>query len=155
MAKLASTVHERRMIGSPVRQASFCARALRSGRVFGALSFLLLLLQLGLVGSAVDASRRAQFDDLGAQASHGVATQTCRAPSHSGEAPAERGAHPDCCLVCQSSARGDAALIAPIAVSTSHAPPHAAVAPRLAAPPMRRPIGWTSSWSSRAPPLVA
>ncbi|ATQ68351.1 MULTISPECIES: DUF2946 family protein [Methylosinus] len=120
------------------------------GRELGALSILLLLIQLVLAGSAVDGSRL-----FAADAAQSVAAQTCDAPSHDRGAPDGRARHSDCCLLCQSARGDDASLIPPVAAWTPRALSGVILRPRLAATPMRRPAGWTGSWSSRAPPAFS
>ncbi len=80
------------------------------------------------------------------------------APCHDaakGEAPAApRHEHSDCCLSCEASARqlilavallsGVAALLPPESEAAAAMPPQSDIRPP--------PIGWASSWSSRAPP---
>jgi hypothetical protein len=136
------------MTGSFERERAFAPPAFRR-RDVGALSILLLLIQLVLAGSAVDGFRLPAAD-----AAHSVAAQTCDAPSHDRSAPDGPGRRSDCCLFCQS-ARDDATLTAPFAVWTPRALSTVIFRPRLAATPMRPPAGWTSSWSSRAPPAIS
>ncbi len=72
-----------------------------------------------------------------------------------GQAPAApRHEHSECCLSCEASDRslllavallsGVAALLAPAGEATALTPPQSEV--------RSPPIGWASSWSSRAPP---
>jgi hypothetical protein len=139
MAQLGLSARERRMIGSSERKAWF-----------GALSVLLLLIRLVVAGAAVEAAGLA-----GAQPSQAVMTQNCASPAHGDEAPDGRSDHADCCLLCRAAARADMAFTAPLQARAPRAPTSASRAPVLAAATRPRPIGWTSSWSSRAPPLFS
>jgi hypothetical protein len=89
-----------------------------------------------------------------AGAPQGYAASDYCEPHRDGGAPAERE-HAPCCILCVAGR--DAPPLAP--PKDDDAPvlahPVSSLAPRAygwTAPPERAPIGWASSWSSRAPP---
>jgi len=111
---------------------------------------LLLLLQFVAVGSRIDPP-----GGRGLEVARAGAAQNCEQPSHRGR-PDGGGGHPHCCLLCEWGGRADFALLTPSAADL----PHPAGVRRSPAPPAldrptRPPVGWTSSWSSRAPPAFS
>ncbi|MBG0810986.1 hypothetical protein IY145_16570 [Methylosinus sp. H3A] len=120
----------------------------RPARAFVALLAVLpLLLQLLFAATpfALATSARAEV---------AVTAPNCETQDHR-PAPAGGGAHSHCCLLCECSARDGAAVIGSFIVAEIGADAHAT--PIRAAPdrPRHAPIGWTTSWSSRAPPLFS
>ncbi|MBG0809000.1 hypothetical protein IY145_06390 [Methylosinus sp. H3A] len=126
------------------------ARALVSNGIAG----LFLTLALAIVFSA---SGRAEFASPDAGASLASAAELCRSVAHDGgpaPTPADGRHHCDMCpAACDGSAQN--AAVAP-ARRVDALAPRSATAPllRLAEAPALFPSGWTSSWSSRAPPLA-
>ncbi|WP_159732736.1 hypothetical protein [Methylosinus sp. Ce-a6] len=118
----------------------------RPSRAFAALLAVLpLLLQLLFVAAPFSlAAPRAE--SAVAISAPGCATQDHR------PAPAGEGSHSHCCLFCEWSARDGYAVIGSVVVAALHA--DAFSTPIRAAPdrPRHAPIGWMTSWSSRAPP---
>lgn len=116
----------------------------------GLLSAVLLLLQLFVAGSRVEPPRL-----LGAEPARAGVTQNCQSPFH-GEQPDTGRDHPHCCLLCEPGGRSDAALLAPV-VADLPDPAASKRSPVGPSPdrPIWQPIGWTSSWSSRAPPAFS
>lgn len=114
------------------------------------LAALLLLLQLVAAGLRVDPPRR-----LGPEAASAGVMQNCAQPFH-GEQPDDERDHPHCCLLCEWGGRSDLAFLAPSA-SDLPRPSWSRGSPAPPAPdwPTGQPIGWTSSWSSRAPPVFS
>jgi hypothetical protein len=113
------------------------------------IAVLLLLVQLFAVGSRVDPPGGRDLE-----VARAGAAQNCEQPSHRGRP--DSGGHPHCCLLCEWSGRADFALLTPSPADF----PHPAGAKRPPAPPesdrpTRPPVGWTSSWSSRAPPAFS
>ncbi|WP_400767860.1 hypothetical protein [Methylosinus sporium] len=84
----------------------------------------------------------------------GVSASAYCEPHRDGAPPAERE-HAPCCILCVSG-RDLPSLAEPPSEEPILAPPvaFAFVAYASTAPPRRVPVGWASSWSSRAPPLA-
>jgi hypothetical protein len=139
------------MLRSAGQDASVGATAPARLRATASLiAVLVLLLQLFVVGSRVDPP-----GGHGLEAALAGAAPNCEQPSHGGQ-PESGGDHPHCCLLCEWGGRADLALLAP---SAADLPPPAETRRSPAPPtpdrPTRPPIGWTSSWSSRAPPAFS
>jgi hypothetical protein len=91
----------------------------------------------------------------GAPLAGGVSASAYCEPHRDGAPPAERD-HAPCCILCVSG-RDLPSLVEPPSEEPILAPPVVAfafVAYPSTAPPQRGPVGWASSWSSRAPPLA-
>lgn len=86
----------------------------------------------------------------GGETSVAITAQNCEALGH-GQTPAGHADHFHCCLVCEWSVR-DALTFARFFVIAANE--DAIAAPRRPASerPRHPPTGWTTSWSSRAPP---
>ena len=83
------------------------------------------------------------------------ASAYCEPHRDGGAPPAERG-HAPCCILCVGG-RDAPPLAAPEAEEQAFAAPVFSIVPLAfgsAAPAEHEPIGWASSWSSRAPPLA-
>lgn len=115
---------------------------------------LLLLVQslLIVVGAPIDAAGSGRSDIV-----YSDADRNCDAQAHGG-APARHRDHSHCCgVLCESQARAGLAVLAASVVETA-GPAPAAIARsgwRVSARSTGRPLGWTSSWSSRAPPVFS
>lgn len=85
-------------------------------------------------------------------------SEYCGAQGGDGVPAPGRHDHSHCCFVCAGSGRDASPLVmaALISVVIYSAPEAIASVVRLVVDePDRRLIGWTSSWSARAPPLMA
>lgn len=119
----------------------------RTSPTFAALLAILpLLLQLLLASAPFVLASSTRAEAAVALSAPDCATQDHR------QAPTREGAHSHCCLLCEYSARDGLAVIGSFVVAALRA--DALSTPIRAAPDRQRPapIGWTTSWSSRAPP---
>jgi hypothetical protein len=110
-----------------------------------------LLLQLTLFAAPAHAAH----DGL---AGHGHAIATPHCDAHDADrAPLDgRRDHPHCCLLCEWSGRIDYIPLDSFDVASATPPATPAARLRPASDRMREtPIGWTTSWSSRAPPSLS
>ncbi|HEY8066263.1 MAG TPA: hypothetical protein VIF40_16290 [Methylosinus sp.] len=85
----------------------------------------------------------------------GVSASAYCEPHRDGAPPAERD-HSPCCILCVAG-RDAPPLAAPEGQEPAFAFPVFSTVPLArgrAAPAEREPVGWASSWSSRAPPLA-
>ncbi|MBG0811558.1 hypothetical protein IY145_19585 [Methylosinus sp. H3A] len=83
------------------------------------------------------------------------ASAYCEPHRDGGSPPADRD-HAPCCILCVAG-RDAPPIAAPEDEEPAFALPIVSLAPLAfgwAAPAEREPIGWASSWSSRAPPLA-
>ncbi|WP_159289098.1 DUF2946 family protein [Methylosinus sporium] len=96
-----------------------------------------------------------------ASAESGVAVSVsdyCRANTHGGGEGSTQHDHSQCCILCSSSVYGGLSRFAAVVCKIAFFP-----APRTAAEigwrflddPVAQLVGWTSSWSSRAPPSIS
>lgn len=115
---------------------------------------LFVLKVLALASSS--ALARDSADSVGRGASTSTVAAYCGAPSPD-NAPTDRRHHALCCILCSAGARDTApdviALLPDIAPYASPEP-GALVVPLVEGAGAKRPPGWASSWSSRAPPGV-
>ncbi|OAI22679.1 hypothetical protein A1351_04095 [Methylosinus sp. R-45379] len=113
----------------------------------------LLMLQ-GFIAAAGPTLAEQTRDVAGWTEAHATTSELCN--RQSGERPS--GDHSSCehCVLCMLGARSAASIVAAIwnaativlaADLHSHAPPRSTDAAKLSTP-----LGWASSWSSRAPP---
>jgi hypothetical protein len=130
---------------SRARRDTTPPRALRA--LVALLAVLPLLLQLLLAAAPLALA-------TSASAEVAVAAPNCEAQDHR-PAPAGEGAHSHCCLLCECSARDSVAVIGSFIVAEIGADAHATPIWPAADHPRRAPIGWTTSWSSRAPPRLS
>lgn len=111
-----------------------------------------------LQGLVFAASANAPFAHYGNQTVVASIAEYCGAQGRD-DAPAPgRHGHSHCCVVCAGSGRDASPLHMAALLSVVIYSAHGAIASvvRLVVDePERRLIGWTSSWSSRAPPLTA
>ncbi|WP_400771497.1 hypothetical protein [Methylosinus sporium] len=121
--------------------------ARRSRALATILAALPLLLQLLFAAAPFALATNARADVA-------LAVSDCATPDHR-QAPAGEGAHSHCCLLCEWGLRDGVAIIGSFIVTAlgadAHATPIRATADRL----WPAPIGWTTSWSSRAPPAFS
>jgi len=88
---------------------------------------------------------------------HTMAPELCNGRN---DAELPHGGHSSCeqCMFCALGARGAALTVAALWCVTAISPPdpHSSIPPRRAeADDPATPIGWASSWSSRAPPALS
>jgi hypothetical protein len=124
----------------------------RLSALIAALSFAVQILAFVLSPNG-----RVAFATGAAGAALAMSGEFCMAPdSHGGGRPDRPAAHHHCAF-CPIGDR-DAGLVGACVVPAVLGPlPAMAVgsAPFFADAPRRRPPGWTSSWSSRAPPVLS
>jgi hypothetical protein len=127
------------------------ARASRFSACIAALSFLVQILAFVLSPEG-----RIAFASGAAGAALAMSGEFCRADGHGGGPQERPSAHHHCafCPVSDSDAALDGVVPGP-AVATPHAATAESAVARVAEAPARPPTGWTSSWSSRAPPRLS
>ncbi|ATQ67010.1 MULTISPECIES: DUF2946 family protein [Methylosinus] len=128
------------------------ARASRFSACVAALSFLVQILAFVLSPDG-----RVAFASGAAGAALAMSGEFCRAEDgHGGGRPERPSAHHHCafCPISHSDPALDGVVPGPALPAPRTAPEESAEA-RVAEPPARPPTGWTSSWSSRAPPRLS
>lgn len=122
--------------------------------VAGAVACLFLLQTLAFVFSS---NGRIAFSSGDVGASIAMAGEICQAKTDGGKAPAH-SSHSHHCALCSTGDRDHAvdavALLATVIVVLA---PHSNDAPAwfVHDEPTPSPLGWASSWSSRAPPIFS
>ncbi|WP_161915485.1 hypothetical protein [Methylosinus sp. C49] len=121
--------------------------ARRSHALATILAVLPLLLQLMFAAAPFALATNARSEIA-------LAAPDCATQDHR-QAPVGEGAHSHCCLLCEWSLRDGVAVIGSFIVTALGADAHATPIRATADRPRPAPIGWTTSWSSRAPPLFS
>lgn len=133
------------------RRKAFSARRI----VAGALAIFVILQGISTIGSAV-ARLAHRGGEMSLVASLLGVTCTVNAPDP-GHSPAREHGATQCCVFCGARDLTSAALpaLAPQSESLTPASARAAIERLPGDTPVDPPIGWRSSWSSRAPPLFS
>ncbi|MBU3887105.1 hypothetical protein FM996_05250 [Methylosinus sporium] len=114
-----------------------------------------------LQGVAFAVSPAHERGDLGGAEPGAVATvgyEYCGASPHGDHKAPAHSVHSQCCILCPSSAHDGLSRFAAVLFDIIVFPPlrtAAAIDWRAFVDPVAPPTGWTSSWSSRAPPSIS